>query len=141
MSDIKVYGQVSLVDSPTDDNDIVTKGYVDALVNTKTKPIITITGTTISPTKSGQVFYKSVSSATALTLDTSGIVFRSGEAFEFYIMISTTSSAVTFPSGWIWSGGTAPSTSGGGLFVFHVSSIDGGNTWLGELQSSFVSGN
>ena len=141
MSDIKVYGQVSLVGSPTDDNDIVTKGYVDALANTKTKPIITITGTSIAPTKSGQVIYKTVSSDTALTLDTSGIVFGSGEIFEFYIMISTTSSTVTFPSSWVWGGGTAPSTSGGGLFVFRISTIDGGNIWLGELQSSFASGN
>ena len=115
MSDIKIYGSFSVAETPTDDNDLATKGYVDSLTNT-TKAITTLTGSSIVPSKSGQIFYKSISSPTTFTLDVSGTNFKAGTLFEFYLIVSKTGVSLTLPSGWVWNGGSAPSTSSSGYY-------------------------
>ena len=136
MSDIKIYGSFSVAETPTEDNDLATKGYVDSLTNT-TKAITTLTGSSIAPTSSGQIFYKAVSSTTAFTLDVANADISSDDLFEFYLMISKTGGSITFPSVWVWNGGSVPSTSASKFYIFHIFTIDGGATWLGELRSSF----
>ena len=135
MADIKIFGNISLSAVPTDDNDLVTKGYVDALVGGDAKSIITIPILNIAPSSSGQVFYKTVSSPTAFTFDQTNTVCKAGEAYEFYVIISSTNSnsSVVFPPVWKWSGG-APSITGSGLFVSRIFTLDSGRTWLAEKK-------
>ena len=138
MPDIKIYGNITLAASPTDGNDLVTKGYVDALAGGGAKSVTTLSTNTIEPASSGQVFYENVASATTLSFSTNAIVCEDGNIYEFYLLIKTVSSAVTFPSAWTWAGGTAPSTTGGGLFVFHIFSVDNGSSWFAERKNISV---
>lgn len=133
MSDIKIYGSFSVAETPIEDDNLATKGYVDSLLNT-TKTITTLTGTSIAPTKTGQIFYKSISSATTFTLDVSGADFKADALFEFFLIVSKTAVSLTLPSSWVWNGGSTPATSSSGYYVFHIFTIDCGTTWLAELR-------
>lgn len=136
MSDIKIYGSFTVSEVPIDDNDLATKGYVDSLFGSS-KKLITITGTSIAPTSSGQIFYKAVSSTTVFSLNVDDADISGDDLFEFYLMVSKTGGSITFPTGWIWSGGSVPSMSANKFYIFHVFTLDGGTTWLSELRSSF----
>ena len=136
MSDIKIYGSFTVSEVPVDDNDLATKGYVDSLFGSS-KSLITLTGTSIAPTSSGQIFYKAVSSSTVFTLNVDNVNISNDDLFEFYLMISKTGGSITFPSAWVWNGGSVPSTSANAFYIFHIFTIDGGTTWLGELRNSF----
>lgn len=133
MSDIKIYGSFTVAETPIEDNDIATKGYVDSLVSSSLKTIVTLTDSTIAPTEPGQIFYKSFTSATTFVFNANNIVFRENEFFEFYLILSKTAVSATLPSTWVWNGGNAPTTSSAGYYVFHIFTIDSGTTWLSEL--------
>lgn len=53
----------------------------------------------------------------------------SGVAYSFTLELTHTSGTVTWPTGVVWSGGTAPSLIAGKTHLFMFVTDDGGTTW------------
>ena len=137
MANIKIFGNILSYATPSASGDLVPKWYVDAMAENPGQTTMTImTGTSIAPTQTGQVFYKEVTANTSFTLNASGLSATNNEVCEFYLVINSSGKSVTFPSGWVWSGGSAP-TIADGTSIIHVFTINAKTTWRAELLGAF----
>ena len=112
-----------------------------AVVNAKadksietTQNIQTTTGT-ISLASDKSIYSITPSASTTFTFDTTNLSISSavGYTFELYVNMSTAQS-LTFPASVSWQDGTAPDLSNTGTYFLVFRTIDGGTTWLGNLQ-------
>lgn len=137
MAKIQIFGNILSYATPSASGDLVPKWYVDAMAENPGQTTMTImTGTSIAPTQTGQVFYKEVTANTAFTLNASGLSAVNNEVCEFYLVINSSGNTVTLPSGWVWAGGSAP-TIAEGTSIIHVFTTNAKSTWRAELLGAF----
>lgn len=83
------------------------------------------------------VLYNSVpSGATTFTFDASNVDTANVITFELSVDLST-SYSLTFPNNVVWQNGEAPDLSVIGIYYFVFRTVNGGATWLGNLQGRF----
>lgn len=83
------------------------------------------------------VLYNSVpSGATTYTFDLSNVNTSNVITFELSVDL-TTSYSLTFPSNVMWQNSEAPDLSETGIYYFVFRTVNGGATWLGNLQGRF----
>lgn len=99
-----------------------------------TQNVQTTTGT-IALESDKSIYSITPSENTTFTFDTTNLSISSAVAytFELYVNMSTAYS-LTFPASVTWQDGTAPDLSSTGTYFLVFRTIDGGTTWLGNLQ-------
>lgn len=137
MANIQIFGNILACTHPVYPDDLATKGYVDSVANSNKKIMTVLSGTSVAPTQCGQVLLKNVTANTTLTFNSSGATVNNGELYGFDLILNISSGTVTFPSGWVWCNGTAPSTAIGGLFSIYIFTTDGGTTWYAEQTGHY----
>lgn len=132
---INVFDNVSLFAIPEANNHLVTKAYADSSLGAS-GAMMTVTNPVLSLTKAGQVFYLSVVSNSAVSVDVSDYTFSTNEIIEFTLIIFTTGASISF-SGWNWHNGITPDLSSAGWYVIHCTSVNSGANWLAKLEGSY----
>lgn len=110
-------------------------GKADKSVET-IQNIVTVTGGTVNLV-SDKVLYSSTptgSTTYTFTLPSGTVTGTQAFTFELYVNMSTTAYSLTFPNSVTWQGGTAPDMSSTGKYFLAFRTMDGGTTWLGNLQ-------
>lgn len=106
-------------------------GYVTSSVQTL-QPITTTTGT-LSLVDGTSMYKLTPSGATTLSF-TNGTTASGTKAYTFELCIDmSTVYTITFPTV-TWQGGETPDLSSTGIYFLAFRTIDGGTTWLGNLQ-------
>lgn len=137
-NNIKLYDNVSLYATPESENHLVTKGYADLNLGAY-KTVSVITNPAISFTKTGQIFYLSLTSNATITLNSSSYTFGVNEIAEFTLVIFIASGVtVTFPE-WMWHNNTQPTINNSGWYVIRCVTYDSGDTWLAKYEGSYTS--
>ena len=137
-NNIKLYDNVSLYATPESENHLVTKGYADLNLGAY-KTVSVITNPAISFTKTGQIFYLSLTSNATITLSSSNYTFGTNEIAEFTLVIFIASGVtVTFPE-WLWHNNTQPTINNSGWYVIRCVTYDSGATWLAKYEGNYTS--
>ena len=100
-----------------------------------TQSITTLNSGTINLTHNTVIYKHTPSANTTYTFNKTNLTISSSLAytFELYIVMSTLKT-LTFPASLVWQGGTTPDMSKTGTYFFAFRTVDGGTTWLGNLQ-------
>ena len=132
---MNVFDNVSLFAIPEASNHLVTKAYADSSQGAS-GTMLKITNPVLPLTRAGQVFYLSVVSNSAVSVDVSDYTFSTNEILEFTLIIFTTGASISF-SGWSWHNGTMPNLGSAGWYVIHCTSVNSGANWLAKLEGSY----
>lgn len=75
------------------------------------------------------------SGTTAFTFDATGLNLEANTAYTFEVFINmSTVYTITFPNSVTWQDNTAPDLSSTGKYLLAFRTMDGGSTWMGNLQ-------
>lgn len=110
--------------APTDSPELTTPTITGTI-----EKAVSLTGTNINVT-TGNVFYKTISGATTLTVSAVG---TTGNVISFILELTNPSTNVTWWSGIKWAGGTAPTLTTTGVDLIGFYTHDGGTTWRGSV--------
>ena len=112
-------------------------GKADKSIET-TQNIQTTTGT-ISLASNKSIYSITPSANTTFTFDTTNLSISSTVAytFELYVNMSSTAYSLTFPASVTWQDNETPDLSATGKYFLVFRTIDGGTTWLGNLQGAW----
>ena len=141
---IEYFSPISVSIAPTSDNHLTNKAYVDGKVSAIPGPdLVTLSTGSIPLTKHGQAFLRAVSGSETLTLNTSGLNAGPTECVSFTLFLSVASGTptVTWPTGWIWAGGSPPELAAG---INKIEVQRAGGLWLarsaGLYQLPWITG-
>lgn len=89
-----------------------------------------VSGTYVIDLEQGNFFALALSGATTLSISNA---ITSGDAHVFYLEITSSGNAVTFPASVDWVGGVAPTLSSSGADTISLYTRDGGARWHAAL--------
>jgi len=137
-------GSVSLGSSATattqaitdNDTSIATTAFARTL--STHQPITTLSSGTITLTSGVSLYKIALTAATTFTFNLSGTSASSSVAYTFELcIVMSTVYSLTFPSSVTWQNGEAPDMSSTGTYFLAFRTLDGGTTWLGNLQGKW----
>ena len=100
--------------------------------------ITTLSSGTVALSENCTIYKYTPSGATTFTFNTSNLNISSAVAytFELYVIMNNVYT-LTFPGTLTWQGGSAPDMSSAGKYYFAFRTVDGGSTWVGNLQGTW----
>lgn len=104
------------------------------------QPITTVSGGTVSLSHNYSLYKSTPTAAVTYSFSTTNITqATSSVAYTFELCIDFSSNAytVTWPNNLTWQDGEIPDISATGIYFFAFRTIDGGSTWLGNLQGKW----
>lgn len=112
----------------------------DAIDKKETVQNITILDSgTIELSQDSSIYKHSPSDTTTYTFDTTNLNLVSGEAYTFELCITlNTTQTLVFPSNLAWQDDEIPDLSLEGMYFLVFRTIDGGTSWLGNLQGIWI---
>lgn len=137
-------GSVSLGSSATattqtitdNDTSVSTTAFARAL--STHQPITTLSSGSITLTSGISLYKRTPTAATTFTFTLSGTSASSSVAYTFELcIVMSTVYSLTFPSSVIWQNGETPDMSSTGTYLLAFRTLDGGSTWLGNLQGKW----
>ena len=137
-------GSVSLGSSATattqsvtdNDTSVSTTAFARAL--STHQPITTLSSGSITLTSSVSLYKRTPTAATTFTFSLSGTSASSSVAYTFELcIVMSTVYSLTFPSSVVWQDGESPDMSSTGTYLLAFRTLDGGSTWLGNLQGKW----
>ena len=123
-----------------DDNDmsVATTSFVRSLTTHQPISTVSYSSSQTIPLALGTSLYKLTPSGniTSMSFNTSNISAGNSVAYTFELCLVMTGSVYTiaWPSSLIWMDGITPDLSSTGTYFFAFRTINGGTTWLGNLQ-------
>ena len=102
------------------------------------QPIQVLSNGTIALENKQTIYKITPSAATTFTFNASSLSLSSSKAYTFELcVVMSTVYSLTFPSSLVWQDGEAPDLSEAGTYFLAFRTIDGGTTWLGNLQGKW----
>lgn len=104
------------------------------------QPITTVSGGTVSLSHNYSLYKSTPTAAVTYSFSTTNITQATSSVaytFELCIDFSSNAYAVTWPNSVTWQDGEIPDISATGIYFFAFRTIDGGTTWLGNLQGKW----
>ena len=117
---------------------IVDREYLDNASGVQTvQDITTLSSDTITLTNEDSLYIRQPAAATTFTfLNNTSASNTKAYTFELCIKMSTVY-AISWPSSVTWQDGEIPDLSETGTYFLAFRTIDGGSTWLGNLQGKW----
>ena len=112
---------------------------ISATADVTVEDIQTLSNGNIVLQKSIPIYKITPSSATTFTISSSNLTNISDKAFTFELAIDMSSNvyALSFPNNVTWMNSETPDLSSTGIYFLAFRTIDGGTTWLGNLQGKW----
>lgn len=112
---------------------------IDAKSNLETtQNIQALSSGTIALASDKSIYKITPAGATTFTFDITNLSLTSSLSYTFELCVNmSTVYALTFPNSVTWQDATAPDMSSTGLYFLVFRTIDGGTTWLGNLQGKW----
>lgn len=110
------------------------------LINSKTvyQPLTMLSNGTIALENKPTIYKITPLANTTFTFSTTNLTLANTKSYTFELCVDmSTAYSLTFPASVAWQDGETPDLSEAGTYFLVFRSIDGGTTWLGNLQGKW----